>query len=330
MKVAVFSFKSYDKEFLNEANKNYGHELVFLESRLNSVTVGLTQGFDVVCVFVNDDLNKDVIIALAKNGVRLIVLRCAGFNNVDLVQAKASGIVVARVPAYSPHGVAEHAVALILALNRRICRAYNRVRDGNFSIEGLLGFELRGKTIGIMGTGKIGLIMAGIMQGFGCRVLAYDVYINSACEQLGVKYVPKEEIFTQSDIISLHLPLNHQTQHVINEQSLAQMKAGVMIINTSRGGLIRSSCLVDGLKSGKIGYLGLDVYEEEEKMFFEDLSGQIIYDDIFARILTFPNVIITGHQAFFTDTALCNIAQTTIKNIDDYKKGTVDPLNLVG
>ncbi len=330
MKVAVFSCKSYDKEFLNEANEKYGHELVFLEAHLNIVTARLANGFDAVCVFVNDDLNKEVIIALAKYGIKLIALRCSGFNNVDLSQAKKSGIVVVRVPAYSPHGVAEHAVALILALNRRICRAYNRVHDGNFSIEGLLGFELYGKTVGVMGTGKIGAIFAGIMQGFGCRVLAYDVQINPKCRDWGVKYVSKDELFAQSDIISLHLPLNHDTHHIINEDALSKVKPKVMLINTSRGGLIESSCLIEGLKSGKIGYLGLDVYEEEESMFFEDLSGQVIYDDTFARLLTFPNVIITGHQAFFTDTGLRNIARTTLENIDGFKKSVIDPMNLIG
>ena len=329
MKVAVFSYKSYDEQFLNKANEPYGHELVFFEERLNSVSAQLIRGFEAVCVFVNDDLNKKVIKMLAQNGVRLIVLRCAGFNNVDIAQAAESGLIVARVPAYSPQGVAEHAVALILALNRRICRAYNRVRDGNFSIEGLLGFELCGKTVGIVGTGKIGMILAGIMKGFGCRVIAYDSYQNAECAKLGIDYVTKEEIFSQSDIISLHLPLTPQTKHLVNEESLAQMKDGVMIINTSRGGLIKSSCLIEGLKSHKIGYLGLDVYEEEDKMFFEDHSGQIIQDDVFARILTFPNVLVTGHQAFFTDTALRNIAATTLKNINDFAKGAIEPVNIV-
>ena len=329
MKVAVLSYKNYDEQFLKKANEPYGHELVFFEERLNNVSAQLMRGFDAVCVFVNDDLNKNVIKTLAQNGVKLIVLRCAGFNNVDIAQAGESGMIVARVPAYSPQGVAEHAVALILALNRRICRAYNRVRDGNFSIEGLLGFELYGKTVGIVGTGKIGLILSGIMKGFGCRVIAYDSYKNPECLKLGIDYVTKEEIFAQSDIISLHLPLTPQTKHMVNEESLALMKDGVMIINTSRGGLIKSSCLIEGLKSGKIGYLGLDVYEEEDKMFFEDLSGQIIHDDVFARILTFPNVIVTGHQAFFTDTALRNIAATTLKNIDDFAKGTIEPANIV-
>ncbi|MDE2214315.1 MAG: 2-hydroxyacid dehydrogenase [Candidatus Omnitrophica bacterium] len=329
MKIAVFSAKPYDKEFLDQADRGRRHELVFFETHLNAATVRLANGFDVVCVFVNDDLSREVILGLSKNGVKLIALRCAGFNNVDLSQAKASGIVVARVPAYAPHGVAEHAVGLILALNRKICRAYNRVRDGNFSIDGLLGFELYGKTVGVMGTGKIGAIFAGIMKGFGCRILAYDVHVNPECEALGVRYVSTEEIFKQCDIISLHLPLNKQTYHIINDDALLKMKTGVMLINTSRGGLVDSACLVEGLKSGKIGYLGLDVYEEEESMFFEDLSGQAIYDDTFVRIETFPNVIITGHQAFFTDAALRNIAQTTLYNIEGFEKGGIDPVNLV-
>ncbi|MDE2027968.1 MAG: 2-hydroxyacid dehydrogenase [Candidatus Omnitrophica bacterium] len=329
MKVAVFSTKSYDKEFLTEANKGR-YELVFFETHLSAATARLANGFDAVCVFVNDDLDREVIASLSKNGVKLIALRCAGFNNVDLNQAKAAGIPVARVPAYSPHGVAEHAVALILALNRRICRAYNRVREGNFSIEGLLGFELYGKTVGMMGTGKIGAIFAGIMKnGFGCKVLAYDVHVNPECEALGVRYVSKDEIFAHSDIISLHLPLNKATHHIIDASALEKMKNGVMLINTSRGGLIDSSCLSEGLKSGKIGFLGLDVYEEEETMFFEDLSSQPIYDDTFVRIMAFPRVIITGHQAFFTDTALRNIAQTTMNNIESFEKGSIDPANLV-
>ena len=329
MKIAVFSSKAYDHKFLKEANRKYGHELVFLEPHLNKLTTKLAVDFPAVCVFVNDILDRETISSLSFQGTKLIALRCAGFNNVDLMAAKEFNLTVVRVPAYSPHGVAEHAITLLLALNRKITRANNRVHDGNFSIDGLLGFELHGKTIGIMGTGKIGAIMCRIMQGFGCRVIAYDVRINPECKALGIEYVTKEKLYAESDIISLHLPLLKETYHVIDEQALQQMKDGIMIINTSRGGLIDSSCLVHGLKSGKIGYLGLDVYEEEESLFFEDLSGQVIQDDIFARLLTFPNVLITGHQAFFTNTALENIADTTLGNIRAFEKNTLNLENVV-
>ena len=318
MKVAVFNTKSYDRQFLEEANQSYRHELKFFDIPLNFETCKLAFGFEAVCGFVNDHFNREVLTQLAAHGTKLIALRCAGFNNVDLAAAKQLNLTVIRVPAYSPYGVAEHAMALILALNRKIYRAYNRIRDGNFSLEGLLGFEIYGKTVGILGTGRIGYAMARILQGFGTKVLAYDVIRNPECEALGVRYVSKEELFKLSDIISLHLPLNKETYHLIDKKALAQMKDGVMLINTSRGGLIDSVCLIEGLKSGKIGYLGLDVYEEEEALFFEDLTGQVIQDDIFARLLTFPNVIITGHQAFFTNTAMENIAHTTLKNISDF------------
>jgi len=329
MKIAVFSSKAYDKSFLTEANKKYKHELVFFEPHLNALTAKLAAEFPGVCVFVNDLLNREVVSNLSRQGAKLIALRCAGYNNVDLPAAKELGLTVVRVPAYSPYGVAEHAVTLILALNRKICRAYNRIRDSNFSIEGLLGFEIHGKTFGVMGTGKIGTILSRIMQGFGCKVLAYDAQVNTECVAMGVEYVSKERLYAQSDIISLHLPLMKETHHIINLEALAQMKNGVMLINTSRGGLIDSLCLVDGLKSGKIGYLGLDVYEEEESLFFEDLSGQVIQDDILARLLSFPNVIITSHQAFFTKTALENIADTTLSNITDFEKDSLKPENVV-
>ncbi len=330
MQVAVFSTKSYDRQFLTHANQKYRHQLNFLEPHLTKDTCKLGFCFPAICVFVNDILDGQVLGLLSEHGTRLIALRCAGFNNVDMSAAKQLGITVARVPAYSPHGVAEHAVALMLALNRKIYRAYNRVHDGNFSLEGLLGFELHGKTVGIMGTGKIGLALARIMRGFGMEVLAYDTRPNPECESLGVRYVPKDELYAYSDIISLHLPLMRETYRIINKEALDSMKTGVMLINTSRGGLIHSSCLIDGLKSGKIGYLGLDVYEEEEGLFFEDLSGQVILDDIFARLLSFPNVLITSHQAFFTDTALENIAGTTLSNIFDFESGKINPQNVVG
>ncbi len=328
MNVAIYSSKPYDKMFFDDANKAH-HHLVFFEPPLNADTAKLASGFEVVCVFVNDHLDRKTLEALALLGVKMIALRCAGYNNIDLHAAAALNLTIARVPAYSPHGVAEHAVALILALNRKICRANTRVHDGNFALEGLLGFELHGKTIGIMGTGKIGQIFAGIMKGFGCNILAFDAHINPAVQALGAQYVPKEDLFAQSDIISLHLPLLPETKHCINKQSLALMKDNVMIINTSRGGLIQSSCLIAGLKTHKIGYLGLDVYEEEDGMFFEDLSGKVIADDTFARLLSFPNVIITGHQAFFTQNALVNIAGTTMANITRFIDNAIDPANIV-
>lgn len=328
MKVAVFSTKNYDKEFLTKANRQYGHELMFLEPRLTLETVKLAFGYEAVCVFVGDHLDKDVLSLLSKNGVRLVVLRCAGFNNVDLNAAEALGLTVLRVPAYSPHGVAEHAVALILALNRKIIRANNRVHEGNFALEGLMGVELFGSVVGIVGTGKIGTCMARIMKGFGCQVIGYDEHINPECQALGLTYVPKEELYRTSDIISLHLPLMPTTHHMINDQAVKQMKTGVMLINTSRGGLIDTTAVVAGLKTGKIGYLGLDVYEEES-LFFQDFSGHVIQDDVFARLLTFSNVIVTGHQAFFTSNALTNIAETTLMNVRGFEQGAPDPVNVV-
>ncbi len=329
MKIAVFNTKSYDRKFLTEANKGYCHELVFFEPHLTLDTCKLAFGFKSICVFVNDRLDRPVLTALAEHGTRLIALRCAGFNNVDVKAAEELGVRVVRVPAYSPHGVAEHAVALILALNRKIHRAYNRVRDGNFSLEGLMGFELYGRTVGIVGTGKIGGNLARIMTGFGMKVLAFDPYPNAECRAMGVRYVSLPELFSGSDIISLHMPLTPQTHHLINEAALKQMKPGVMIINTSRGGIVDTAAVIDALKSEKIGYLGLDVYEEEGDLFFEDLSGHIIQDDAFVRLLTFPNVIITGHQGFFTHNALRNIAETTMGNISQFKEDKIPPENEV-
>lgn len=321
MKVAVFSTKAYDRQFLSAANSPTQHELVFFEPRLNRDTAILAAGFPAVCVFVHDQVDAVTLELLASRGTRLVVLRCAGFNNVDLQAAADLGITVVRVPAYSPYGVAEHAVGLILSLNRKIHRAYNRVREGNFSIDGLLGFNLHERTVGIIGTGKIGLILGQIMKGFGCHLLAYDVYHNPELEALGGKYVELPELFANSDIISLHCPLTTETHHLINTETIKQIKAGVMLINTSRGALIDTQAVIEGLKSGKIGYLGMDVYEQESELFFEDLSGEIIQDDIFQRLTTFSNVLITGHQAFFTAEALHNIAETTFANIADIEKG---------
>ncbi|MEH2457121.1 2-hydroxyacid dehydrogenase [Nostoc sp.] len=321
MKVAVFSTKAYDRKFLSAANSPTQHELVFFEPRLNRDTAILAAGFPAVCVFVHDQVDAPTLEFLASRGTRLVVLRCAGFNNVDLQAAADLGITVVRVPAYSPYGVAEHAVGLILSLNRKIHRAYNRVREGNFSLDGLLGFNLHERTVGIIGTGKIGLILGQIMKGFGCELLAYDVYRNPELEALGGKYVELPELFANSDIISLHCPLTLETHHLINAEAIEQIKSGVMLINTSRGALIDTQAVIEGLKSGKIGYLGVDVYEQESELFFEDLSGEIIQDDIFQRLTTFPNVLITGHQAFFTAEALHNIAETTFANIADVEKG---------
>jgi D-lactate dehydrogenase len=264
-------------------------------------------------------MNAAVIATLESLGVRLIALRCAGYNNVDLSAAKKHGITVVRVPAYSPYAVAEHTIALMLALNRKLHRAYNRVREGNLALDGLVGFDMHGKTVGVIGTGQIGTVVAQILTGFGCPTLAFDPFPNATCGSLGVRYVELNQLFAESDIITVHCPLTPENKHLINGQALEKMKNGVMLINTSRGALLDTVAIIEGLKSGKIGYLGLDVYEEEEEIFFEDRSGSILSDDVFARLLTFPNVIITGHQAFFTREALLNIAATTIDNITKFE-----------
>ena len=318
MKVAVFSTKSYDRTFLEAANTQSKHELVFFEPRLTCETSVLATGSQAVCAFVNDELNAQTLSKLASLSIKLIALRSAGFNNVDLVKAEELGLNVVRVPAYSPYAVAEHTIGLILALNRRIPRAYNRVREGNFSLEGLLGFDLHGKTAGIVGTGRIGTITAQILQGFGCKVLAYD---NSPPDDQNLEYVSFPQLLAAADIVSLHCPLTPETHHLINAQTIAQMKTGAMLINTSRGALIDTKSVVTGLKSGKIGYLGLDVYEKEGDLFFEDLSSAVIQDDLFERLLTFPNVLITGHQSFFTIEAVKSIAEITLSNISDFEQG---------
>ena len=315
MKVAVFSAKPYDRQFLNTVNQKYDHELQFFDPNLDEQTVALAQGFEAVCVFVNDRLNRNVIESLSQHGIKAIALRCAGYNNVDLDAAEEFEITVVRVPAYSPYAVAEHAIALIMTLNRKIHRAYYRVREGNFALNGLLGFDLHERTVGIIGTGKIGRIAGQILHGFGCRVLAYDLKPNREFGEKYGEYVSFEDLLAQSDIISLHCPLTEDTHHLIDDEAIAQMKSGVMLVNTSRGGLVDTQAVIQGLKSKQIGHLALDVYERESKMFFEDLSGEIIQDDVFERLLTFPNVIITGHQAFFTAEALNNIAETTLSNL---------------
>ncbi|MDX2254992.1 MAG: 2-hydroxyacid dehydrogenase [Pseudanabaenaceae cyanobacterium bins.39] len=318
MRVAFFNTKSYDRQFFNHANEQYQHEIVFFESHLSRETVSLAAGFPAVCIFINDYLDAEMLGLLAEGGTKLIALRSAGFNHVDLAAAAKLGMMIVRVPAYSPYAVAEHAVTLILSLNRKVYRAYNRVREGNFSIEGLMGFDLYRAKVGVIGTGKIGTIFAQIMKGFGCELLGYDAYQNPACLSMGMTYVSMPDILAQSDIISLHCPLTPATYHLINAEAIAQMKTGMMLINTSRGGLIDTQAAIAGLKTGQIGYLGIDVYEQESDLFFEDLSNEVIRDDVFQRLLTFPNVLVTGHQAFFTSQALANIAETTMANITEF------------
>jgi D-lactate dehydrogenase len=326
MKVAVFSTKNYDRVFLERFNSQYGHELHFFEPQLNPETASLASGFPCICAFVNDILNRATLEIIARGGTRLIALRCAGFNNVDLQAAKELNLILVRVPAYSPHAVAEHAIALILTLNRKIHRAYNRVRENNFSLEGLLGFDLHQRKVGIVGTGKIGRIVGEILlKGFGCQILAYDLYPNSEFASQGAKYVGLDELIVEADIISLHCPLTPESHHLINEKAIAKMKSGVMLVNTSRGGLIDTKAIIQGLKSKKIGYLALDVYEQEENLFFQDLSDSVIEDDVFQRLLTFPNVLITAHQAFFTENALENITETTLANITNIENGVNCP-----
>ncbi len=322
MKIAFFSTKPYDRKFFDEALNGTGHQITYFETRLTRQTLKLAEGYECACAFVNDQLDASVLIALAAQGTRLVALRCAGFNNVDISSAKELGISVVRVPAYSPYAVAEHTVGLMLALNRRIYWANSRVKEGNFSLDGLLGFDMHACTVGLVGTGKIGERVASILHGFGCRIIAHDAFRNPACEEeYGVEYVTLDELFAQADIISLHCPLFKETHHLINMDAIAKMKKGVMIINTSRGALIDARAAIEGLKSEKIGYLGIDVYEEEEELFFEDKSFQILTDDVFARLTTFPNVVITGHQAYFTREAVARIAQTTLENITAYENG---------
>jgi D-lactate dehydrogenase len=332
VRLDVFSAKPHDREFLGGAATGSGLEVCFHEARLNIDTVRLAQGADAICVFVNDDLGSAVVSELAALGVRMIALRSAGFNHVNLRAAHDAGILVARVPAYSPHAVAEHTVALILTLNRKTHRAWNRVREGNFALDGLTGFDMHGKVAGIIGTGLIGTVLARILTGFGCEVLASDPHINAQCQALGVRYVEIEQLLARSDIITLQCPLTPDTHHLINDHAIVQMKPGVMLINTSRGAVVDTRAVIRGLKSGRIGALGLDVYEEEGDLFFEDLSQSYIPDDVFARLLTFPNVLITGHQGFFTREALQAIAETTIANVKSFQRDgvTLHPVTLKG
>lgn len=326
MKIALFSTKSYDRRFFDAANSGR-HELRYLEPRLTSASAPLAKGADAVCLFANDRSDRAAIETFAELGVRLIALRSAGFNNVDLSAAHSKGIVVCRVPAYSPHSVAEHSFALILALVRKIHRAYNRVREGNFALEGLLGFDLAGKTIGIVGVGNIGAVVAAIAKGFGCRILASDPVRRSECACL-VDYVDLDTLLAESDIVTLHCPLNSATRHLIDSSALDRMKPGAILINTSRGAVVDTQAVIGALKRRRLGGLAIDVYEEEEALFFEDRSDQAIMDDQFARLLTFPNVLVTGHQGFFTVEALANIARTTIANCDSFERSGV-PLHPV-
>ena len=322
MKIIIFNTKPYDRASFDNVLEGTKHKFKYVETKLTSETARLAHGYDCACIFVNDIADHDVIAELAEHGTKLIALRCAGFNNVDLHAARKFGVCVVRVPEYSPYGVAEHAISLIMSLNRKIHRAHNRIREGNFALSGLLGFDIHGKTAGVIGTGKIGGIAARILsQGFGCKVLAYDQFPNKdLMDEKICEYTSLEKLLKNSDIITLHCPLNPQTHYIINEDSIELMKKGTMLINTSRGGLVDTLAVTAALKNGQIGSLGIDVYEEEGDLFFEDLSDDVIQDDVFARLLTFPNVIITGHQAYFTKEALINIAETTISNIGEFEK----------
>lgn len=317
MKIAFYDTKNYDMTAFNRLNDTYGFKIKYFESKLTEDTARLARGYDVVCAFVNDTINAVVIDVLEEVGVGLIAMRCAGYNNVDFEAAKGR-LKVVRVPAYSPYAVAEHALALIMTLNRKTHKAYSRTRDNNFNINGLQGFDLYGKTIGVIGTGKIGRVFAGICEGVGMKVLAYDKFPSEAS---GLTYVDLDTLYAQSDIVSLHCPLLKETHHIIGAASIDKMKEGVMVINTSRGGLVDTEALIEGLKEKKIGYAGLDVYEEESDYFFEDFSEEIISDDVLARLLSFPNVLVTSHQAFLTKEALENIAATTLDSIKAYQKG---------
>lgn len=320
-KIAFYDAKKYDIKSFSERNQDQ-YELIPIEASLSEQTISAAEGCQVVCIFVNDDASETVIELLAKQGVECIALRCAGFNNVDLQACEKHQISVVRVPAYSPHAVAEHTVALMLMLNRHLHQAYQRNRAGSFTLDGLTGFDIYGKTVGIIGTGKIGHCVAEIMIGFGCQILAYDLQINQELEKLPqCEYASLETVLQNSDIITLHLPLLEDTYHLINQETISQMKPGVMLINTSRGGLVETASLIAGLKSGQIGFAGLDVYEEEAGIFFHDISDQILNDDQLARLMTFNNVVITSHQAFLTHEALDNIAETTLSNIDEFFAG---------
>lgn len=330
MRVAFFSSKSYDAEFFEKENNRFGYTLRFFETRLDTHTVKLAKNFDAICVFVNDKIDNKTLQKMQRQKIRLLTLRCAGFNNVDLEAADRYGITVLRVPAYSPEAVAEHALALILTLNRKTHKAYNRVREGNFSLERLTGFNVSGKTVGVIGTGAIGKAFIRLIKGFNVNVLAYDPYPSDELSTSGVRYVTVEELLSQSDIISLHCPLTPETNKLINKQTLEKIKPGAMLINTSRGKLIDTEAVIKALRDKRLGSLGIDVYAEEEKLFFKDLSEMIIDDDTISRLISLPNVLITAHQAFLTREALEQIASTTLQNIADFAAGTINPRNQVG
>lgn len=329
MRLSVFSTKSYERERFRGQNERFGHELRFIEPRLTPETAALAKGSPAVSIFANDDGAEPSLKALADEGVKLLALRTAGFNHVDVIAAERLGITLLRVPAYSPHAIAEHTVGLMLTLNRKFHRAYNRVREQNFALDGLLGFDMHGKCAGVIGTGEIGSVVCHILRGFGCDVLGYDVRPNDECVAMGVRYVSLDEIYTSADIITLHCPLTPQTHHLIDAEGLAKMKRGVMLINTSRGGVVDTQAAIDALKCGQLGSLGIDVYEEEADLFFRDLSWRVIQDDVFVRLMTFPNVFITAHQAFFTEEALARILETTLQNVSDFERGAFDPANQV-
>ncbi len=320
MRIAIFSTKPYDQATLQTTPGAAQHQFTFLKARLEPESVALAASHDAVCAFVNDVLDRTVLAQLHELGIKLVVMRCAGFNNVDLPAAKELGITVARVPEYSPFSVAEHTVGMMLSLNRHLHRAYNRVRERNFALEGLLGFDMHGRTAGVIGTGKIGSQVCRILVGIGCKVICYDKFIDESLISENLRYAPLDEVLRESEILTLHCPLTPETHHLVNPVSLEQMKPGVMLINTSRGGLLDTKAVLGALKSGKIGYLGLDVYEDEAELFFEDRSGVVLQDDIFARLLTFSNVLITGHQAFFTRDALDKIASVTLDNITTFEQ----------
>lgn len=320
MKIAIYSTKNYDRKHLTLANRQFGFELEFFDFMLDRKTAKMAEGAEAVCIFVNDDASRPVLAKLAQIGVKTVALRCAGFNNVDLQAAAELGLKVVRVPAYSPEAVAEHAVGLMLTLNRRIHKAYQRTRDANFSLEGLTGFNMHGKTAGIIGTGKIGIATMRILKGFGMQLLAYDPFHNPLVEELGGKYVSLDELYAQSDIITLHCPSTPENHYMLNESAFDKMKNGVMIINTSRGGLIDSQAAIEALKRQKIGALGMDVYENERELFFEDKSNDVITDDVFRRLSSCHNVLFTGHQAFLTEEALGNIAEVTLSNIREVEQ----------
>lgn len=329
MRIIIYSTKPYDEASLSAACPA-DHELVFIKPRLEPMTASLAKGYDAICAFVNDIVDREVLTTLHEGGVKLVTMRCAGFNNVDIEAAAELGLTVARVPEYSPFSVAEHTIGMMLSLNRHLHRAYNRVREGNFALEGLLGFDMHGRTAGVIGTGKIGRQVCRILLGLGCRVIAFDRHEDAELVTTGVVYRQLDELFSESDIVTLHCPLLPETFHLINSETLNIMKPGVMLINTSRGALLDTGAVLQGLKSGKIGHLGLDVYEEEAELFFEDRSGAILQDDVFARLLTFSNVLITGHQAFFTRDALQKIAAVTMENFNSFaESGHVPPANKV-